>query len=138
MRIALLEPIAPAPEPRVPLTLVQAVLKGDKMDDVVRDATMMGVAAIEPIVTAHTIVKRPRARATHAAERWRRVAIASAKQCRRASCPPIAEPRRFARRGWRRRAHGLRLLLVEPSAAERRDVLSLRVLEAPCARHRWR
>ena len=38
----------------MPLTLVQAVLKGDKMDDVVRDATMMGVAAIEPIVTAHT------------------------------------------------------------------------------------
>ena len=38
----------------MPLTLAQAVLKGDKMDDVVRDATMMGVAAIEPIVTAHT------------------------------------------------------------------------------------
>ena len=28
----------------MPLTLVQAVLKGDKMDDVVRDATMAGVA----------------------------------------------------------------------------------------------
>ncbi len=35
--------------------------KGDKMDDVVRDATMMGVAAIEPVVTARTIVRVQRA-----------------------------------------------------------------------------
>ena len=32
-----------ADEPAVALTLVQAVLKGDKMDDVVRDAVMLGV-----------------------------------------------------------------------------------------------
>ena len=32
-------------EPAVAITLAQAVLKGDKMDDVVRDAVMLGVAA---------------------------------------------------------------------------------------------
>src|SRR5919112_2622098 len=52
VRVTLLEPIVPAPEMRVPLTLVQAVLKGDKMDAVVRDATMMGAAAVEPIITS--------------------------------------------------------------------------------------
>src|SRR5580765_416806 len=71
VRIELVEPIEPAPEARVPITLVQAILKGDKMDDVVRDATMMGAAAIEPIVTARTIV---RARRTES-DRWSRVAI---------------------------------------------------------------
>src|ERR687891_618934 len=40
-----------AREPRVALTLAQAVLKGDKMDGVVRDAVMMGAAAIQPMVT---------------------------------------------------------------------------------------
>jgi 16S rRNA (uracil1498-N3)-methyltransferase len=45
--LLLLDASAPAPEPAVNLTLAQAVLKGDKMDDVVRDAAMMGVAAIE-------------------------------------------------------------------------------------------
>src|SRR3954454_2732416 len=55
VQIELLEKVDPVPEARVPLTLVQAVLKADKMDAVVRDATMMGVAAIEPIVTARTI-----------------------------------------------------------------------------------
>ena len=43
--VALVEPIASAPEPAVRVTLVQAVLKGDKMDEVVRDATMAGVVA---------------------------------------------------------------------------------------------
>ena len=37
---------SPAPEAGVALTLVRTILKGDRMDDVVRDATMMGGAAI--------------------------------------------------------------------------------------------
>ena len=45
------------------MTLAQAVLKGDKMDDVVRDAVMMGVAAIQPIVPARSEVTLGHARA---------------------------------------------------------------------------
>ena len=121
--IQLVEPIEPAPEARVPITLVQALLKGDKMDDVVRDATMMGAAAIEPIVTTHTIA---RARRTES-DRWGRVAIASAKQCRRAVVPAIAATREFSE--WlASSAHGLRLILVEPSAADT-ELESLHVLE---------
>ena len=50
----------PADEP-VRVTAV-GILKGDKMDDVVRDATMMGVAAIAPVVSARTIARRQRRR----------------------------------------------------------------------------
>jgi len=53
-RVRLDTPAAAAPEPRVAITLVQAVLKGDKMDDVIRDAVMLGVAAVQPIVTRRT------------------------------------------------------------------------------------
>ena len=123
VRIELIESVAPAPEARVPLTLVQAVLKGDKMDDVVRDATMMGVTAIEPIVTARTIVRGQRT----ANDRWSRIAIASAKQCRRAVVPTIAGTRSFDE--WLgSSAHGLRLMLVEPSATDV-PIESLHVLE---------
>src|SRR5690349_9283289 len=70
--VRLLEEHVPAPEPSVRVTLAQAALKGEKMDDVVRDATMMGVSAIEPLVTAHTAAHlRPGA----APERWRRIAV---------------------------------------------------------------
>jgi len=122
VEVELLDPIAPALEPRVPLTLVQAVLKGDKMDEVVRDATMMGVTAIEPVITARTIARQT-GRET---ERWTRVAISSAKQCRRATIPPIAPPRPFGE--WLdTQAHGLPMILVEPSVAGSQS--SLRLLE---------
>jgi 16S rRNA (uracil1498-N3)-methyltransferase len=120
-QVELLDAITPAPEPRVPLTLVQAVLKGDKMDAVVRDATMLGVSAIEPVITSRTIARRSET------ARWGRVAVSSAKQCRRAVVPAVAGPQRFT--DWLpTSAHGLRLMLVEPSASDG-DLCSLRVLE---------
>ncbi len=42
------EAVSPVPEPPVRVTLGMAILKGDQMDAVVRDATMLGVAAIVP------------------------------------------------------------------------------------------
>src|SRR5438045_2696096 len=53
-RVHLLSRVEPPPESTVPITLVQAVLKGDKMDDIVRDAVMLGVCAIQPLVTSRT------------------------------------------------------------------------------------
>jgi 16S rRNA (uracil1498-N3)-methyltransferase len=110
--VRLIDEQAPAPEPLVRVTLAQAALKGEKMDDVVRDATMMGVAAIEPLVTEHTAAHL---KAGRAPERWRRIAIASAKQCRRAVVPAIGEGMPFAEWIARDRAE-LKLLLVEPTA----------------------
>jgi 16S rRNA (uracil1498-N3)-methyltransferase len=121
--VELLDAIPSAPEARVPITLVQARLKGEKMDAVVRDATMMGVAAIEPIVTARTIARG----AWTENDRWTRVSIASAKQCRRAVVPTISAPRLFDE--WLRSSgHGLRLMLVEPVASTT-DTCSLHLLE---------
>lgn len=110
--LRLLEQMSSAPEPAVRLTLAQAVIKGEKMDDVVRDATMMGVSAIEPLVTAHMAAHM---RPGHAPERWRRIAIASAKQCRRAVVPAMGAGIAFS--DWLPRDRSdVRLLLVEPSA----------------------
>lgn len=111
--LRLLEDVPAAPEPAVRLTLAQAVIKGDKMDDLVRDATMMGVTAIEPLVTEHTAAHMKEGRAP---ERWRRIAIASAKQCRRAVVPAIGVGTRFPDWLAQDRAER-RVLLVEPSAA---------------------
>ena len=111
--LRLIGAIASAPEPSVRLTLAQAVLKGDKMDDVVRDATMMGVSSIVPLITDHTVAHvRPGA----APDRWTRIAIASAKQCRRAVVPRIDPAVRFGE--WLATDQSsLQILLTEPSAA---------------------
>ena len=84
-------PLAAAPEPPAPIVIVQALLKGDAMDAVVRDATVLGATSILPIVSARTNVP---ARAAEAArDRWHRVAVAAAKQCGRAVLPSIDPPR---------------------------------------------
>jgi 16S rRNA (uracil1498-N3)-methyltransferase len=123
--VHLIEEISAAPEPVVRLTLAQAVLKGDKMEDVVRDATMMGVAAIEPIVTVHTAVRMKALTEGQGSDRWRRIAVASAKQCRRAVLPVIGNGMPFHEWVVQDTAE-TRLLLVEPTVAvEGRPVATL-------------
>ena len=82
-------------EARVAVTLAQAVLKGEKMDEVVRDAVMMGVAAIQPLVTTRSEATLASLRWGHRRERWQRIAVSSAKQCGRAVVPVLLEPRAF-------------------------------------------
>jgi 16S rRNA (uracil1498-N3)-methyltransferase len=96
VRLTIGAPCSTAPEPRVAITLAQAVLKGDKMDEVVRDAVMIGVAAIQPLVTARTEITVAALNRGRRRERWERIAVASAKQCGRAVVPRILEPQPFA------------------------------------------
>lgn len=126
------EPRAPAPEPRVAVTLVQAVLKGDKMDGVVRDAVMIGVAAIQPVVTTRTEVALGTLQRGRRRERWERIAVASAKQCGRAVVPSVLDPVPFAELPQMvtdMRLAGPALLLVEPGACA--DAVGLGELDIP-------
>ena len=103
----------PAVSPAVHLTLVQAVLKPDAMDHVVRDCTMVGVEVIQPVISTRTTVKS--STLDKAGERWRRVALASAKQCGRAALPEIRAVRPFEE--WLLQAPaGERFVLLEPGA----------------------
>jgi 16S rRNA (uracil1498-N3)-methyltransferase len=83
---------APAPEAPTRITVAAALLKGDKFDDVVRDAAMLGAAAIQPLVTTHTEVPAARAGSTARVDRWRRVVLSSTKQCGRAVIAGVAAP----------------------------------------------
>jgi 16S rRNA (uracil1498-N3)-methyltransferase len=125
VHVELMERVTAAPEPRVSLTLVQGILKGVRMDDVVRDATMMGVRAVVPVMSAHVAVKASALERGKPAERWRRVALASAKQSRRATLPEVHDPRPLSE--WLGAEHaGERLLFVEPSQASGEKPRSLR------------
>jgi 16S rRNA (uracil1498-N3)-methyltransferase len=106
--------IPAAVESRVRVTLSQALLKGDKMDDVVRDAAMAGAAAIQPLVTAHTEPTVVRA-AARRGDRWRTIAVGSAKQSGRAVVPEIASPLSLGEALTIPTT--ARIALVEPSAA---------------------
>jgi 16S rRNA (uracil1498-N3)-methyltransferase len=107
------------PEPAVAITLAHAVLKGDKMDAVVRDAVMLGAAAIRPIVSRRSETTVSALERGSRIERWRRVAVASAKQCGRAVVPEVLAAVDFVPAAAWFETVGLpapRLVLAEPGA----------------------
>jgi 16S rRNA (uracil1498-N3)-methyltransferase len=78
-------------EPALPVTLLLAVFKFDRMEWAIEKATELGVAAIVPIIARRTEKHLAQA-AGKRVERWRRLAHEAAKQSRRADLPLIEEP----------------------------------------------
>ena len=109
------------PAPRPVITLAQAIPKGKNMDLIVQKAVELGVAAIQPLVTNHTIVQP----ADHKAAKWRRNALEACKQCGQDTLPVIAEPMAFI--PWlvsQGVADGLRLIAsLAPGARPLHEVL---------------
>ena len=133
VRVRLGERITAKAELPVVLTLAQAVLKGDKMDDVVRDAVMLGFAAVQPIVTARSEVSLSALTRSDRHERWQRIAVSSAKQCGRAVVPVVAPPIAFEGPASLAHLPSPQFLLVEPGTAVAAAVTIAGVGAAPPA-----
>jgi 16S rRNA (uracil1498-N3)-methyltransferase len=128
-----LEPLSPAQELRIPITLAMSVLKGDKMDDVVRDAVMLGVAAIQPVVSERAETSMAAMARSNRIARWERIAVSSAKQCARAVVPPVHQPVPIDWY-WNESIDAVRVMCVEPSAALG-EVVGVQRVAAPAAAH---
>ncbi len=77
------------PAPEFGPTLLFAPLKRDATDLVVRMATELGVAELQPVTTERTNASRINA------ARWAVIATEAAEQCERLSVPAITEPVRL-------------------------------------------
>jgi 16S rRNA (uracil1498-N3)-methyltransferase len=109
----------PVRESPLDLVLAPALLKGVKMDLVVEKATELGVQRIVPVTTEHVV-----GGASHV-ERWRRIAVAAAKQSGRTRVPAIDAPAPLAAivaQPW----PGVRLIPWEEEPARRLDELASR------------
>jgi 16S rRNA (uracil1498-N3)-methyltransferase len=78
-------------DPALPVTLVMAVYKFDRMEWAIEKATELGVAAIAPVIAQRTEKHLAHA-AEKRAERWRRIAHEAAQQSRRSDVPLIEQP----------------------------------------------
>src|SRR5262249_24651450 len=79
------------PEPRCAVTLVPALLKGERFDWLLQKATELGAAAIQPIMTQRTVRKidgDDRA----ALKRWQRLVTEAAEQSGRGRIPVLHPP----------------------------------------------
>lgn len=86
---------------------------------------MMGAAAIQPVLSAHVAVKASVAARPDQVDRWRRIAVASAKQSRRPTLPDVRPPAPLATVLQSDRP-GIALMCVEPLAG--RETRSVRAL----------
>jgi len=95
------------------LTLIQCVAKGEKLDEVVRAATALGVSAI---VFAESERSEGHARERVRSERLRAVALDAARQSGRGDLPELSEPSPLKEALARFVEHGPLKLCLHPRA----------------------
>jgi 16S rRNA (uracil1498-N3)-methyltransferase len=84
----------PTPAPASKIILLAALFKFDRFEWMIEKATELGVSEIVPVESTRS--ERGLERAAHKrVERWRRIALESSQQSRRAFLPEVAEPLTF-------------------------------------------
>lgn len=76
-------------EPSVKVFLYQALVKGDKFDEIVQKAVELGVSGIIPVISSRCVSKPDGKTLEKKVERWRKIAKAAAMQCERAAVPTV-------------------------------------------------
>ena len=76
-------------EPSAVVTLVQALVKADRMDWVVQKCTELGVKRLIPVSSERAVVKPDAVGGGSRGDRWRRIAQAAAEQCGRPTAMEI-------------------------------------------------
>ena len=90
VRLHLVEYMAPEVSASTEVILVQALLKGEKMDFVVQKAVELGASALYPIETEHVVVRYDAKKAAAKSVRWQKIADEAAKQCGRSALMRVA------------------------------------------------
>jgi 16S rRNA (uracil1498-N3)-methyltransferase len=74
------------------VTLLQGISSADKMDFTIQKAVELGVGAIQPLLTARSVVRLDEERQAKRLLHWRRVVTAACEQCGRNRVPEVASP----------------------------------------------
>jgi 16S rRNA (uracil1498-N3)-methyltransferase len=86
--LATLVPLAIETGAAAPITLAIALPKGNGFDDVVRQATELGVGVMQPVISDRTLAQPN----PNKLERWRRIAAEATEQSERPLLPQILAP----------------------------------------------
>jgi len=98
-------------DPALPITLLLAVFKFDRLEWAIEKATELGVERIVPVIARRTEKHLAQAAAARV-ERWRRIAREAAQQSRRSDTVAISDPVQM-KNAVREEPESLRLLLAE-------------------------
>lgn len=95
----------------LPVVLVQGIPRYEKMDLILQKGTELGMMKLVPVLTRRTLLKEKGDNFSHRQQRWQRIVLEAAKQCRRATVPGVENICRLEEvlRGFPSHACGLML-----------------------------
>lgn len=101
-------------EPLVPVTLLQGIPKGDKMELIIQKNIELGVNTIVPVMMERSVVRfKDDKEKEKKVERWNRIAMEASKQCGRLKVPQVLRPMTLREALLRLEPGGLRLVPYE-------------------------
>jgi 16S rRNA (uracil1498-N3)-methyltransferase len=99
------------PESPLHLTLVQAIIKPDKMDFALQKAVELGVNTIQPLITQRSVVRIGKEQVDKKLQHWEGIVVAACEQSGRTRMPDVQTPLTLER--WLATpASGSRLILA--------------------------
>src|SRR4249919_2404276 len=103
-------------ESPLPITLLQALARGEKMDWILQKATELGIAAVIAVESERSEVKLDGERVGKRLAHWQSVIVAACEQSGRAVVPAIAPPQPLANALRAMPASPALRLLLDPKA----------------------
>ncbi|MCG2585888.1 16S rRNA (uracil(1498)-N(3))-methyltransferase [Massilia sp. TS11] len=98
------------------LTLAQALPEGSKMDWIIEKAVELGVAGVQPLAAARSVVRLDAERAARRQQHWEGVIIAAAEQCGRNRLAHLAPLSKL--QDWLALPHLHKRVLLSPRAEQ--------------------
>lgn len=104
------------------LTLVQALLKPDKMDFALQKAVELGISNLQPLLTQRSVVRTDKEKIEKRIEHWQAIAISACEQSGRTQIPRIHPPQTLKQYLAKLEAHTNYLILAPGSCHDLRQV----------------
>jgi len=101
----------------IPVTLLQCLVRAERMDWIVQKATELGAAEIVPIASQHSVVRLDESGAGRRLSHWRAVALSACEQCGRNRVPSVRAAVAFERACAEAHESAARLML-DPDAQQ--------------------
>ena len=73
------------------ITLGQSILKGSKLDDIVRKSCELGIKRFVPLVAGRSVLKMSAEGKNKKNQRWRKIAMEASKQSGRSKIPTVMD-----------------------------------------------
>lgn len=103
-----------AGESRLDIQLVQAISRGERMDQTLQKCTELGAASFQPLFSERVEVRLRAEKLERRVEHWQAVVISACEQSGRAFVPQVLEPVIFAE--WLEAGCGGQCLVLAPDA----------------------